>query len=87
MIILKCSLNVTIPNVYVSWSHNGSSIGQIEWQSSKTTNHTIRNFQPSDVGDYSCVFSDVLGSGWELRRNFKVDGKLIYAALASCGAI
>jgi len=87
MIILKCSLNVTIPNVYVSWSHNGSSIGPIESQSSKTTNHMIRNFQPSHVGNYSCVFSDVLGSGWELRRNFKVDGKLIYAALGSWGAI
>ena len=85
-IILKCSLNVTIP-LFVTWLHNGTSEGSTRLLSGSTTIHRINNFQPSDVGDYVCVFNDVLGSGWELRRNIKVDGKLIYAALASWGAI
>ena len=75
MATLTCSLNITIPStVIVTWSHNTNLItdrSQIT-QTGNTTTLQIENLQPSAAGDYQCVFNDVLGSGWTLRRNIRL---------------
>ena len=84
MTSITCSLNITIPStVIVTWSHNTSLItdrSQITTAGSTTT-LLIGDLQPSDAGDYQCVFNDALGSGWELRRNVRliIIGTYIYS--------
>ena len=72
MATLTCSLNVTIPsNAAVTWRHNNTVnilLSQVSTTGSTTT-LTIGNPQSSDAGDYECIFNDVVGSGWILRRN------------------
>ena len=75
MATLICSLNITIPStVIVIWSHNTNFITDLSQitQTGNTTTLLIENLQPSDAGDYQCVFNDVLGSGWTLRRNLRL---------------
>ena len=74
MASMTCSLNINIPsNMIVFWIHNENfvDLSQIT-QTGGTTTITIQNFQPSDAGDYECVFNDVAGSGWTLRRNLRL---------------
>ena len=84
MATLTCSLNITIPStVIVTWSHNANFItdhSQIT-QTGNTTTLLIQNLQPSDAGDYQCVFHDALGSGWILRRNIRliITGLYVYS--------
>ena len=72
MATLTCSLNVTIPSdAAVTWRHNNTinvPLSQVSTTGSTTT-LTIENPQSSDTGDYECIFNDVIGSGWILRRN------------------
>ena len=72
MATLTCSLNVTIPShAVVFWMHNNTinvPLSQVSTAGSTTT-LTIENPQSSDDGVYQCVFNDVAGSGWTLRRN------------------
>ena len=72
MATLTCSLNVTIPSgALVTWRHNNTInvlLSQVSTTGSTTT-LTIENPQSSDTGDYECIFNDVVGSGWILRRN------------------
>ena len=59
MATLICSLNITIPStVIVAWLHNNTNFvnsRQIT-QTGNTTTLLIQNLQPSDAGDYQCVF-------------------------------
>ena len=75
MTTLTCALNITIPStVIVAWIHNNTNFidsSQITTAGS-TTILLIENIQPSDAGDYECVFNDVIGSGWVLRRNIRL---------------
>ena len=66
---LMCSLNVTIPSsMSVTWLHNGTITPPNEvLTAGSTTTLLIRNPQPSDAGDYQCVFNDSI-NGWMLRR-------------------
>ena len=73
MTSITCSLNITIPStVIVTWSHNTSLILSQVTQTGNTTTLLIDNLQPSDTGVYQCVFNDVLGSGWIIRRNIRL---------------
>ena len=75
MATLTCSLNITIPStVIVIWSHNENLITDLSQisQTGNTTTLLIGNLQPSDAGDYECVFNDAFGSGWRLRRNIRL---------------
>ena len=71
MATLTCSLNVTIPSdAAVTWRHNNTInilLSQVSTTGSTTT-LTIENPQSSDDGVYQCVFYDIAGSGWVLRR-------------------
>ena len=72
MTSITCSLNITIPStVIVTWVHNNSN-AVVGTKNGDTTTLQIENFQPSDAGVYQCVFSDVLGSGWEVRRSLRL---------------
>ena len=74
MASMTCSLNINIPStVIVLWIHNERfvDLSQIT-QTGGTTTITMQNFQPSDAGDYECVFNDAVGSGWTLRRNLRL---------------
>ena len=88
MATLTCSLNITIPStVIVSWIHNNTNFidsSQIT-QTDSTTTLLIENLQPSDAGDYQCVFNDALGSGWTLRRNIRLitTGLYVYRPCAT----
>ena len=58
---LTCSLNVTIPSsVTVTWTHNNNAVRTTLhnkiMQTGSTTTLLINNPQPSDVGDYRCMF-------------------------------
>ena len=72
MATLRCSLNIAIPSsALVTWVHNNTITvpdSQVSTAGSTTT-LTIGNLQSSDAGVYQCVFNDVFGSGWILRRN------------------
>ena len=77
MTSIKCSLNITIPStVIVTWSHNTSLITDLSQitTAGSTTTLLIENLQPSDAGDYQCVFNvnDAAGSGWVLRRKIRL---------------
>ena len=70
---LMCSLNINISsNVIVTWLHNerdamATSHNKVITAGSTTT-LLIGNPQPSDAGDYQCVFNDTV-NGWTLSRN------------------
>ena len=89
MASMTCSLNITIPStVVVTWSHNTNLI--IDPSQVTTTGNTttllIGNLQPSDAGDYQCVFNDAAGSGWTLRRNIRlfITGSFVYSYVGNC---
>ena len=71
---VMCSLNITIPStVVILWIHNNTAItNDGVSQTGNTTTLLIGNFQPSVVGDYQCVFNDVLGGGWTIRRTIRL---------------
>ena len=83
MATLTCSLNITIPStVVVAWSHNANLITDLSQitTADNTTTLLIQNLQPSDAGDYECIFNDAIGSGWSLRRNIRlfITGSYVY---------
>ena len=83
MATLTCSLNVTIPSsMIITWTHNNTINVPANQTSTagSTTTLTIENPQSSDAGVYQCVFNDVHGSGWVLRRNIilLITGMLVY---------
>ena len=83
MATLTCSLNITIPStVVVAWSHNVNLITDLSeiTTADNTTTLLIQNLQPSDAGDYECIFNDAIGSGWSLRRNIRlfITGSYVY---------
>ena len=64
---LMCSLNINISsNVIVTWIHENFPIIRTLTTGSTTT-LIIGNPQPSDAGDYQCVFTDTV-NGWTLSR-------------------
>ena len=69
---LTCSLNINISsNVIVTWLNTvtmTSLPNEVITTDNDTTTLVIRNPQPSDVGDYQCVFNDTV-NGWTLSRN------------------
>ena len=72
MATLTCSLNVTIPSsMIVQWTHNNQRLPSDDIIGNATT-LVIENFQPSDVGVYQCLFSDIFASKWILTRNIKL---------------
>ena len=70
---VTCSLNITIPStMIILWIHNNTVIrgDRVSHSTSgNTTTLLINNFQSSDVGDYQCIFNDIINSGWTIRRN------------------
>ena len=74
MATLTCSLNIAIPSTVIVVRAN--NINFIDFRQITTTGNTttllIENLQPSDAGDYQCVFNDAVGSGWTLRRNIRL---------------
>ena len=70
---VTCSMNITIPStMIVLWLHNNTVIrGDRVSHGGNITTLLINNFQPSDVGDYQCVFSDLL-SEWTIRRTTRL---------------
>ena len=75
MTSITCSLNITISSsLIVTWSHNASLITNLSQitTTGSTTTLLIDNLQPSDAGDYQCVFNDTVGSGWILQRNVRL---------------
>ena len=83
MASVTCSLNITIPyTVIVTWSNNTNLITDLSQitTAGNTTTLLIENLQPSDAGDYQCVFNDAIGSGWTLRRNIRlfITGLYVY---------
>ena len=79
-----CSLNINISsNVMVTWLHNErvamtTSPNKVITAGSTTT-LLIGNFQPSDAGDYMCVFTETV-NGWTLERNFVLQESCKYVA-------
>ena len=74
MATLTCSLNVTIPSsMIIIWNHNSSfvRIGGVS-TAAKSTTLVIEDPEPSDAGDYECVFNDVINNGWILRRRIRL---------------
>ena len=73
-----CSLNIDIPSsVMVTWLYNDSDAmtrppNGVITAGGNTTTLTIENPQPSDAGDYQCVFSDTVGM-WTLKGNLRKD--------------
>ena len=83
MATLTCSLNGTIPSsAVVFWTHNNTITIPFNQTSTSgnTTTLTIENPLSSDDGVYQCVFNDVVGSGWTLRRSIilLIIGMLVY---------
>ena len=73
MVSMTCSLNITIPSTMVIlWSHDNIITSNGLSQTGNTATLLIRNVQPSDVGNYQCVFNDMLGSGWTISRNIRL---------------
>ena len=66
---LMCSLDINISsNVMVTWMHNAMTAPPNEViTAGSTTTLVIGNPQPSDAGDYQCVFNDIV-NGWTLSR-------------------
>ena len=79
MVILTCSLNITIPtSTVVIWTHNNAQLPSNKAvQTGSTTTVLIENFQPSDTGYYRCIFDDTFGSGWFLTRNIILHSKFL----------
>ena len=71
MASVTCALNTTISaNIIALWNHNGNSftIGSSRvLQSGNSITLLIRSLQPSDLGDFECVFIDLV-NGWRIRR-------------------
>ena len=69
---LMCSLNINISSdVIVTWIDNGHvamTTPNEVLTTGSTTTLVIRNPQPSDAGQYQCVFTDTV-NGWMLSRN------------------
>ena len=69
---LTCSLNITIPNdIEPFWVTSLKKPSE----SKRTDNGVIlliKNLQLLDDGIYQCVFKDVSGSGWTLKRNIRL---------------
>ena len=69
---LMCSVNINISsNVIVTWLHNehvAHPYEVITAGNTTTVTLVIKNPQPSDAGDYQCVFTDTV-NGWTLSRN------------------
>ena len=75
MTSITCSLNITIPStVIVTWFHNTTNpVGRSQITTAGSTiTLLIENLQSSDAGVYQCVFNDILGSGWTIRRNLRL---------------
>ena len=75
---LMCSLNIDInipSSVMITWLHNDSDVMATSPNGVITTDNTttlvISNPQPSDAGDYQCVFNDTIGM-WILRRKLNI---------------
>ena len=72
MVSIRCSLNITIPSsMIIQWTHNTDIITSNGLSRTGNTATLIRNFQPSYVGNYQCIFNDAVG-GWMLRRNVRL---------------
>ena len=66
---ITCALSIAIPNtVIVIWTHNDSLVipDSIVITDNAVT-LLIRDLQPSDLGDYECVFIDA-NNAWRLKR-------------------
>ena len=81
---LMCSLNINISsNVTVTWLHKSRAAPPSDvTQSGNTTTLLIGNPQPSDAGDYQCVFTDTV-NGWTLSRNIFLQESCKYDYIAS----
>ena len=57
----------------IIWIHNGSfvRIGGVP-TAAKSTTLVIEDPEPSDAGDYECVFNNVINNGWILRRRIRL---------------
>ena len=77
-----CSLNINISsNVTVTWLHNGPvaiTPPNEVITTGNTTTLLIGNPQPSDTGDYMCVFTDTV-NGWTLSRNIVLQESCEYS--------
>ena len=88
-ILLMCLLNIYISsNITVTWMNNSrvfiaTPLNEVITTGNATT-LLIRNPQPSDAGDYQCVFTDTV-NGWTLSRNIILQEscKYDYIAIAS----
>ena len=69
---LTCSLNVTIPSSVVAFWVSSSDSNNRAIQSGSGTTLLLENLRSSNAGIYQCVFKDVSGSGWTLRRNIRL---------------
>ena len=67
---ITCALNITLPSsITVYWTHNGNIFlqGNDVIIIGNAVRLLLKHLQPSDIGDYECVFSDA-DSGWRLKR-------------------
>ena len=92
MATLTCSLNITIPSdMIIFWEYNTNLITDLSQMTTagNTTTLLIQNLQPSDAGDYECIFNDAVGSGFTVRRNIRlvIAGMLHIIQHAECLAL
>ena len=87
MASVTCSLNITIPStVIVTWLHNNTNViddSQVT-QTGNTTTLLIGNPQPSDAGDYQCVFNDTTGYVSRKSTTLLIVGKLTHKPCSVC---
>ena len=69
---LICSLNVTIPSSVAAFWMSNSYSNTRAIQSGSGTTLLLENFEQRNALIYQCVFKDVSGSGWTLRRNIRL---------------
>ena len=69
---LTCLLNIIIPSSVVAFWVSRSDSNNRAIQSGSGTTLLLENLQQSNAGIYQCVFKDVSGSGWTLRRNIRL---------------
>ena len=64
----------------VFWTHNDTIFTDRNQITTAGSTTTLLILQPSDAGDYQCVFIDALDSGWTLRRNIRlfITGLYVY---------
>ena len=57
----------------IIWTHNSSfvRIGGVS-RAAKSTTLVIEDPEPSDAGDYECVFNNAINNGWILRRRIRL---------------